>query len=560
MRYLNISMKYEDLVEIYSSLEKTSKRLEKVEIISKFLKKVNKKELKDIVYLLEGRIFPEWDERKIGFSFRSMMKAISVASGESFKKVESLFNKKGDLGLVAGELMKNKKQRTLHSKKLIVKDVIENSRKLSELEGKGTVSKKVGFVTELLGNASSKESNYVVKVILENLRVGVSEGIIRDSIAKAFKVDKDKVEKAGDYTVDYGEVAVLAKEKKLKLIKLKLGRPFKLMLALPAESIEKAFKDLGKPIQFEEKLDGFRVTIHKDGKGIKLFTRHLENVTNQFPDVIETAKKHVKGKSFVIDCEVVGYKHKKYLPFQNISQRIKRKYDIEKMAKDFPVELNVFDVVFYNGKNLMSNSLKERRELLEKIIKEKKWEIVLTKKLVTEDEKKVEKFFNEALEKGMEGLMVKNYNGEYKSGRYVKGWMKLKNVLEPLDVVITRAYWGEGKRAKWLTSYRVAILKNDKFEEIGKVSTGIKEKEANLTYWKMTQMLKSLVIKEEGKEVIVKPKIIIEVAYEEVQKSPTYSSGWALRFPRVSRLREDKSLKEVSDINLVKRICDLQKK
>lgn len=557
-------MDYKDVVKVYEELDSTTKRLEKTKILSDFLKKVPKSDLQDIIYLMEGRIFSQKDERKIGFSFRSMIKAISVASGESFDKIEKLFNKKGDLGLVAEEVMQNKKQRTLHSKKLIVQDIVDNIRKLATLEGKGTVDRKVGLVTELLGNGDGLENKYVVKTVLENLRVGVSEGIVRDSIASAFNAKVEDVEKAGDYTADYGEVAVLAKDKALKKVGLKPGRPFKLMLALPAESPESVFKDLGKPVQFEHKLDGFRMTIHFDGKNYNLFTRRLENVTKQFPDVIEIVKKHIKSKDYIVDCEAVGYdfKNKKYLPFQNISQRIKRKYHIEDMANKFPVELNVFDVIYCNGKNLMEKSLKDRRKILEGMIKEEKRKIVLTKKLVTESEKEVQKFFNNALEHSMEGLMAKNYEGQYRPGRYVKGWMKLKNVLEPLDCVVIGAEWGNGKRAGWLTSYYIAILKDGEHKEIGKVSSGIKEKEAQLTYWKMTQMLKSLIIKgkDKGKFVKIKPEIILEVAYEEIQKSPSYSSGWGLRFPRVIRLREDKGPKDISTIEDVKRIHNLQKK
>lgn len=556
-------MDYKDLVKIYQELEKTTKRLEKTKILSDFLKNIPKSDLQSIIYLLEGRIFPQSDDRKIGFSTRLMIKAISVASGENFDKVEKLFNKKGDLGIVAEELMRNKKQRTLHSKKLIIKDVVDNIRKLAELEGKGTVDRKIGLVIELLGNGDAEENKYVVKTVLENLRVGVSEGLIRDAIAQAFKSDVNEIETAGDYTADYGEVAVLAKEKKLKKAGLKPGRPFKPMLALPAKDIKHVFKDLGSPAQFEDKLDGFRITIHKENKNFSLFTRRLENVTKQFPDVVEIAKKHVEGKSFILDCEAVGYdvKTRKYLPFQNISQRIKRKYHIEEMARKFPVEVNVFDVIYYNGKNLMDESLKKRRSLIEKIIKEEKRKIVLTKKLVTSNEEEVEKFFNEALEHSMEGLMAKNLEGKYVPGRYVKGWMKLKNVLEPLDVVIVKAYWGEGKRANMLTSFGIAIKEDNEFKEIGKVSTGVKEKAEGLTYYKMTQMLKPLILNTKGKEVEVKPKIVIEVAYEEIQKSPSYSSGWALRFPRVLRLRSgEKSAIDINTIDDVKRIHNLQKK
>jgi len=255
-------MKYSELVKVYEGLESTSKRLEKIEILAKFLKKINKKELKEIVYLAEGRIFPEWDKRKIGFSDRLMIKALSMGSGEGREKIETLFRKKGDLGLVAEEVFSKKKQMTLASKILDTGKVLENIRKLAELEGKGTVSKKISFVSELLVNAKEKEAKYIVKTILENLRIGVSSGIIRDSIARAFKVEVKEVEEAGDLSGDYGEVAVLAKSKDLKSIGLSVGKPVRSMLALLAEDVEESFKALGETVQFENKIDGFRLQCH----------------------------------------------------------------------------------------------------------------------------------------------------------------------------------------------------------------------------------------------------------------------------------------------------------
>ena len=196
-------MRYNDLVEVYERIEKTSKRLEKVEIISSFLRSVNKNELKDAVYLIEGRIFSEWDKRKIGFSNRLMIKALSVGSGEKFEKIEELFRKKGDLGLVAEEIFHKKKQSTFSSRKLDSGKVLDNIRKLAGLEGKGTVDRKIRLITELLGNADGKEAKYLVKITLENLRIGVSSGIIRDAIAKAFNLSVGEIENAGDLSGDY---------------------------------------------------------------------------------------------------------------------------------------------------------------------------------------------------------------------------------------------------------------------------------------------------------------------------------------------------------------------
>ncbi len=554
-------MRYNQLVDVYDRLEKTTKRLEKIEIISETLKKTKKEELKEIVYLLEGRIFPEWDKRKIGFSSRLMIKALSVGSGESVDKIENLFRKKGDLGLVAEEIIKKRKQATLSSRELDSNKVMDNIRKLAELEGKGTVDKKIRLITELLSNANGKEAKYIVKTVLENLRIGVSSGIIRDGIAKAFEIYVDEIEKAADLSGDYGEVAELASTRKLSSVGMKVGKPVKCMLAILANDIDECFESLGKKIQLENKIDGFRLQCHFDGNKIKLFTRRMEEVTEQFPDIVEFLKKHVKGDNYILDAEAVGYDKKtgKYLPFQIVSQRIRRKYNIKEMAEKFPVELDLFDILYYNGKNFMETDLAERRKILENIVKEKKKEVVLTEKLVTDDRKKAEEYFKKILKEGFEGLMAKSLDSKYRPGRYVNGWMKLKNILEPLDLVIVKAEYGEGKRAGWLTSYTIACKSENKFFDVGKVSTGVKEKSEGLTYKEMTTLLKPLIEKQKGKEVEVKPKIIIEVGYEEIQKSVNYNSEFALRFPKVLQLRTDKSLDEISDLKLIKKIYNSQR-
>ena len=555
-------MYYSDLVKYYEELEKTTKRLEKVDILSKLLKNTSAEKLDIIVYLIRGKVFPDWDERKIGYSSRLILKAISSVTGINQNEVENLWKKKGDLGSVAEELIRHKKQTTLSSKKLDADKVINNLRKLSEMEGEGTVNKKVQLVSELIINSTPKEAKFIVRTVLDELRVGVKEGIIRDSISKAFGAEAKDVEHAFNMTADYGEVAQLAKKNKLKNIDMKVGRPTKLMLAILVKDVNEGFEALGKPMQCEPKLDGFRVAVHKDKSNIRLFTRRMEDVTKQFPDIAGIVKENVKAESCVIDCEAVGIDRKtgKHLAFQKISQRIKRKYDIEKMAKEFPVELNVFDVIYCNGKSLMNETLKERRKILEKIIEEKKGKIALTKKLESDDEKKINEFFKESLKEGNEGLMLKNINSLYVPGRYVNGWCKLKNVLEPLDLVIIGAEYGQGKRAGWLSSFIAACSDKNKFLECGRVSTGVKEKEGQeLTYKEMTKLLKPLIEKEEGKVVHVKPKIIIEVGYEEIQKSPSYSSGFALRFPRVLQLRTEKPLSEINTLNDLEKVYKIQR-
>ena len=557
-------MKYSDLVNVYLELEKTAKKLEKAEIISNFLKYVDKNEIKDIVHLFQGKIFADYDERKIGMSSRLVLKVIANSSGNSVNEVEKLWKELGDLGKVAKQLMKKRKQMVLASKELTIKRVVDNIRKLADFQGEGTVDRKISLIVELLNSSTPEESRFVIGTIMEELRVGVSTGLIRDALAKLFDADVEEIEKAYNITTDYGEVAELLKEhgvKGLEKISLKPGIPIKSMLAILSESIKEAFEALGKPAQFEEKLDGFRVSIHKD-KEIKIFTRNLEDVTKQFPDIVKYAKENIKAKNYILDGEAVVYdkKTKKHLPFQTISQRIKRKYDIYEMVKKFPIELNLFDAIYCNGRSLIHEPLLKRSEILESVVKQSSGKIVLTKKLVTDDEKKAKRFFDESLKNGNEGIMIKNINSSYIAGRYVNGWMKLKNILEPLDLVIVKAEYGEGKRSNWLSSFTIACKSGNELLEIGKVSTGVKEKSEGLTYKEMTEMLKPLIIKEEGKEVIVKPKIIIEVGYEEIQKSPSYSSGYALRFPRFLRERSsEKSLNEINTIKDVEKIYNSQR-
>lgn len=584
-------MHYSKLVEIYEKLDATTKRLEQTGIISEFLKEVNMDDLGITILLLEGRIFPRWDEREVGIASKTMLKAISVASGEPISKINSEWKKTGDLGTVSYNLIKKKKQSTLGSHDLTVKKVLKNLMELAAIEGLGSVDRKISLVAELLTSAKPDEAKYIVRTILNDMRIGVGEGTIRDAIVWAFFGDKlkveynkeehkimiedrakyneyaDAVQNAYNITNDFAPVAEAAKKhglKGLEEMEMEIGVPLKVMLALKVDDIDEGFERCGKPAEFEFKYDGMRMQIHKNSNDIRIFTRRLENITAQFPEVVEAVKKYVKESKVVLDSEAVGYNKKtgKYLPFQSISQRIKRKYGIEKMSEQYPVEVNVFDIINCRGKSVISKPFEERKDMLRKIIKNTPKKIILAKSITTSDKKDVEKFYKEAISSGNEGLMIKKLSAPYKPGARVGFMVKLKPTKENLDLVIIKAEWGEGKRSKWLSSYTLACIDNEgNFLEIGKASTGLKEKrEEGLSFAEMTDMLKPLIKKEEGKEVIVKPKIVIEVGYEEIQKSPTYNSGYALRFPRVIQLREDRSPENISTLKMVEAFYDNQKK
>ena len=639
-------MKYREIVNVYQKLESTSKRLEKTYHISKLLAKAKGEELYDIILLFQGKVFPDYEEKKIGVAAKLIMKALVLATGINQKQIEDEWRKTGDLGEVAKNLIPIKKQRTLFSIDITLNKVFSNIRKLAELEGKGTVDKKVKLIAELLTSANADEAKYIIRTILETLRVGVGAGVMRDAIiwnsfpkvagiffqckeceawvpnAKVciecgkgietkFKNMKESIEtkqnlkileakdseelknpedydiilapdekaareiynylvnitqRAYDVTNDYGKVARTAKEKGMKgllEIDLTVGVPINVMLYKKAKNINDAFNTVGKPCACEYKYDGFRLQIHRKGKSIKLVTRRLEDVTNQFPDVVECVKKNIESEDYIIDCEIIGIdpKTKKWLPFQNISQRIKRKYEIIRMTKEIPVVVKIFDAMEIGGKNLLNEKFSKRREMLTKIVKEDKDKINLAKQVVLKDENEVGRFYDESLALGNEGIMMKNLDAPYKPGSRVGYGVKIKPVMESLDLTIIGAEWGEGKRSGWLTSYTVACIDEDgNFLEIGKVGTGLKEKESEgLSFAEITEELKDKIIATQGRSVTIKPETVLEIEYEEIQKSPNYKSGFALRFPRIKSKRDDMRADEISTIEQVEELYHVQK-
>src|SRR3989338_3264117 len=558
-------MDYSRLCEVYQELESTTKGLEKTKIISNFLENI--KNYPEYIYLLQGNVFADYDKRELGISIQLAIRSISQATGVLDSDVVKEFKKLGDLGSAVEELIKKKKQQTsLFSKKLTIDKVLSNLRKLPTFEGKGTINQKLGLIVDLLHSATSNEAKFILRTVLGDLKVGVGSGLLRDEIVdfcfktkdiKEKKEATEKIQEAYDKTTDFAEVFEKALEKKLASIQLSPGKPLKVMLFPKAHDIKDAFRIVGCPAAFEYKYDGFRAMINKDLSGkIKIFTRRLEEVTDQFPDIIEYVKKNIKAKSFIIDAEAVGYDFltKKYTPFQTISQRIKRKYGIHEIARKYPIELTVFDIIYYENKNLIEEPFKKRRKLIEKIIREEPFKIILAKQIITEDEKKVEEFYNEALSKNQEGLMAKNLDSPYKPGARIGYAVKLKPEDNEFDLVITGAEWGTGKRAGWLTSFDISCLDEDELKEVGKVSTGLKElKEEGLSFVEMTEKLNDLIIEEHGKKVEVRPEIVVSVAYQNIQKSPTYSSGYALRFPRIKTLRPDRSKEDIARLKEIKK-------
>jgi len=630
-------MLYKELVEVCGLLESTSKRLDKTYYLSVLIKKSPDSDLQTILKLLRGKIFPEWDDRKIGVAARLVLKSIHISTGISINKLEKAWKSLGDLGDVAKKFIGKKVQSTLFSDDLTISKVYNNLVKLATHKGAGTVDYKVKLICELLSNASPEEARFIVRTVLEETRVGVGDGTIRDAIVwsafpkilgifykckecgeympnipkcikcdskienkfkkeyavfneeKTLKVDNidnlrkiqdfssydfilpiteelsrecydyflGTVQHAYDLSNDFGEVALSAKIGITELNKFKLvpGKPIKVMLAQKVSDVTQGFEKVGKPCALEFKYDGFRIQCHKKDGKISLYTRRLENVTKQFPDVVSALKEHVNAEEFILDSEAVGYNPKttQYMPFQAISQRIKRKYDTEEIAKKIPVELNVFDIMYVDGKDMISEPFSKRREMLTNIIQPIERKIVVSRIILTDDEKEASEFYHKSLDAGNEGIMLKKLDAIYKPGSRVGFMIKLKPVMETLDLVIVGATWGEGKRASWLTSFTIACMGDDgEYLEIGKVGTGIKELDGEgVTFSYLTELLRPLITWEKGVDIKVRPEVVIEINYEEIQKSKSYSSGYALRFPRLKVLREERAATDISSLETV---------
>ncbi|HGJ64932.1 TPA: ATP-dependent DNA ligase [bacterium] len=429
--------------------------------------------------------------------------------------------------------------------------------KVSVFQGKGSQDKKINYLSELFSAASPLEARYLARTILEQMRTGAAEGIIIDAIAKFSGIPKLEVEKSYLLTNDLGLVALYSKKGKDELDKLDIvvGRPLKPMLAQIIGSIEIALEEIDEP-EMEIKYDGARVQVHKSGNVIKLFSRRLENITEALPEVLSELKTTLIPENIICEGEVVAYKDGKIAPFQYVLRRLRRKYQINELSEKIPLRLFLFDCLLVEGKSLIGLPLKERRSILLSSVKES--EIVrIAENIVSNNPVDIKNFYNKSVSEGHEGIMVKDYNSQYQPGARGKKWLKIKRTMETLDLVIIGAEWGEGRRKKWLSSLLLGIRDDEgNFLPIGKVATGLSDE----LFTEITEQLTPLILEEQGKIVTLVPKIVVEVLYDEIQYSPKYESGFALRFPRVLRVREDKDAYDADTISRAYELYESQEK
>lgn len=554
-------MLFKELVDVFESLKKTQSRLEKTSIIAAFIKNVPADELPIVVTFLVGRVFPSWDERKIGIASQAVIKIISSITYNSEEQVIESYKKTGHLGITAEEMFQKRRQQTFFEPEEIkVKDVYDTFAEIAKTSGAGSSTKKQKILMGLLHRATPKEASYIISLAIEYVISGAKEGLMEDAIAQAFNISPDLVRRSDMLITDIGETAKIAKlegEEGLKKISIRPMRPVKPMLAQNVSGIDEALQVMGGTADFEMKYDGARLQVHKLGNKIKLFSRRLENLTDALPEIIEDVERSVKADSAILDCECVAIDATtgRPIPFQNVLTRIRRIHKVEETKKLFPLNLRPFDVLYVNGKSTIDMPFIERRKILEATVLPLDGECHPAEKLITGDVEAAKAFFQQSIKSGNEGLMAKDLNATYTPGVRGKKMVKIKEVLDTLDLAIVSAEWGHGRKAGWLTSFEVAAYDedSDKYVVLGKVASGFTDEQLV----EINEKLKPLIIGEHDRIAELRPDIIVEVKFQEIQKSPIYSSGYALRFPRLVRIRDDLSPEEVNSFARVMNIYDI---
>jgi len=551
---------FRELCELCEKLEATTKRLLMVDLVQNFLKGLQPNEVEPAVSMILGRPFPKWDQRVLEVSWATLSNSIRRLTNVTATDFQSAFSQTGDIGSATKtvfETSKIRRQVTLVEKPLGILEVRYTFEKIAETYGFGSRERKERLVETLLGQASPQEAKYIVKIFIGEMRTGFHEGLMEMAVAKAFDLPFETVQTASMLTGDIGEVAAIAKVKG-KEGTTKLGfrvfRPIKPMMAQMAEGVNEALKEAGGALAFEYKLDGARIQIHKSGDNVRVYSRRLTDVTESLPEVLQIVQSEVKANQTILEGEViaVGQDRTSPLPFQHLMRRFRRVHEIGDMIKRIPIEIQLFDVIYLNGESLINIPYVERRKKLEEIA----GNIQLTKQIITSSPEKAEEFLGESLNNGHEGLMAKKLDSPYTPGIRGKRWFKIKRTLESLDLVIVAAEWGYGRRHNWLSDYYLAArdAEKGKFIVVGKTFKGLTDQEII----KMTKRLKELIIREEPHRVVVIPKIVVEVAYNEIQKSPKYECEMALRFARITRIRDDKSPEDADTIQLVREIYEKQ--
>ncbi|MFD1588616.1 ATP-dependent DNA ligase LigA [Halorientalis brevis] len=514
-------------------------------------------DLATIARFLQGRVFPAHDSTTLDIGPRLCYEAIARAAGKnvSADDVEDRLAEVGEIGEVAASYEFGGQQGLGAftgggADGLTVSEVDEELRTLAAVEGSGSQDTKLDILFGLFNRADPDEARYLARLVLSEMRIGVGEGTVRDAIGDAFDVPVASVERALQVSNDYGLVAEVARdegEDGLDSLYLETGRPVQAMLA-QAGTVTDALEAWDEAA-VSWKFDGARIQVHYDGDDVSLFSRNMEDVTDALPEVVEFVEANLTAPA-ILDGEVVAVDDEgDPLPFQEILRRFRRKHDVAKAREEVAVELEAFDCLHADGDDLLDVALPARHERLVEVLDDG-----VAGLWITDDPDEIAEVESQALDAGHEGIMLKNPESTYSPGRRGQNWLKRKPDVETLDLVVTGAEWGEGRRAEFLGTFMLSVRAGEEFEPIGKVATGITDEELA----ELTDLLEPHVLTEDGKDVEIDPAVVFEVGYEEIQASPTYESGWALRFPRFLGVRDDKNPEDADTKARVERLVEDQ--
>ena len=580
-------MKFSIISDAFQQMEATSKRLELTDILVKLIQEIPEDVIAKAIYLIQGKLRPNFEGVELGIAEKLVMRAMSKSSGIPLKKIEDDYNKGGDLGQTAENILQQKIQTTFASEVITLEKVYDTLFKISKLEGKGSQEMKMKYVSSMLNDATPQESKFILKILLGTLRLGIAENTVMDALAIAFtgkKENREIIENAYNVSSDLGKVAEVISTggiSEIEKFQIKLFSPIRPMLADRIKSGEETVEKFQEKFAAEYKLDGERAQIHKQKDKIEIFSRSLEIITSYYPDIVEKISKLIISENVILEAEVVAMNSNSgdFLPFQELMHR-RRKYEIEEAVTKYPITVNFFDVLFSDGKNCMDMRYEERRELLEKIIKQDDFARLIPMSVIESEEQVLEVLEN-SINSGCEGLMLKHLDSTYRAGIRGSNWLKLKREYQnelgdSLDLVVVGAFFGKGRRTG---KYGTLLLstyndEEDIFPSICKVGTGFTDESLDQLYQilspKVTLKKNPRIVSEMEADVWFEPELVIEIVASEITQSPIHKTaldkikqgtGLALRFPKFTgKIRTEKNSEDASTDEEVIALYKVQKK
>jgi DNA ligase 1 len=551
---------FSHFVHICEKVRQNASKNAKVAAIAEYLLQLchdnndNNTSLAAAVLFMSGAIFPKGSGLALNVGLNTIMRSLSEIGRLEPEEIQKIYLEHGDMGALAEYVVSKRQQSPLMAQQLLLPDLHDQLRKIADAAGSGAVEAKRKILTGLVINCSPLEAKYLIKIVTGELRVGVVEGLVELAIAKAFGREVHAVRQAMLLSGDIAQVALLAKKNTLSTAIMKPLTPLSFMLADVMFSAEEIAQYYNKPLICEFKYDGIRVQLHKFSGKVRMFSRKLEDVTNYFPEIASLVA--LLPAEFILDGEVLAYREGRPLHFHELQKRLRRKAVTDHLIGEIPIVYVPYDILYLDGQPLIDRPLTERKELLSQI-RFKEPIIDLGYRVVSTAEE-IACAFKESRDAGHEGLVVKELESQYHPGKRGRHWTKLKHELDTIDAVIVIAEYGHGKRAGTLSDYTFAV-KDDRdsggsLKTIGKAYSGLTDAEIT----KMTNKLRSITVRDEGYRLVVRPEIVLEVAFDSIQKSDRHDSGFALRFPRIKYIRTDKTVGDIDTMEKVYRIYERQ--